>query len=318
MKSLVLSSLKFLSTLVVAAATIIGLLVLLSISLLSVLFLRLSFINTLLLLGLILIVIAGATLYCLYEVIRGDEANVPSPVLTRIKLVARSLVSNASRTGGSVCCGMIQMARPRALTFLLAGIGLVLLVASGLLRHMNHKAMQNYAAQLPKSLASGADSTMKLISSTKGLASIERLRIHYQELSSKWKYVPDQPGQDAFKPVGDALSGDYWGDCEDLAACLVSIAKALGAESHVVLGQSSARGHAWAEVLVSDNRDLPEETHKRLIEEFGDSADVILRSDGRWWLRLSPKGSLDGLRETCLIDVNGSLQPIGVRRSLRP
>lgn len=184
---------------------------------------------------------------------------------------------------------------------------LVLLIAGLFVSFSKEYRLSRYAAEAKQATKAG-NVTVQYVSSSTGLNPLQRLAQHYNQLLNNWHYQADKKGLDHFQVVEKLLVSKHpKGDCEDFAACMMSIANSLKLQSRICLGESkNGKGHAWTEVLLySKGYSLPKEMANEL-KYFGDNAELYF--DGKsFWLRLNPKSSLKSFSPIYYIGNEGSL-----------
>jgi transglutaminase-like putative cysteine protease len=168
------------------------------------------------------------------------------------------------------------------------------------LRNETHhvETLEEFAAELPGASHPSPATYTFVASVDERLTADEKLAQLYASLKERWQYVPDPAGQDAFEKAEVTLSSQTpKGDCEDFAAAMVSISKALNLTHRVWLGESPQGGHVWVEIYVTRKSELDPRVRERLLELFQSSAEIAYHADGIW-LRLATPGALNSYRPT--------------------
>lgn len=195
--------------------------------------------------------------------------------------------------------------------FLSIGTLLILVVLFLRFRYEAHRVetLEEFAAELPAASYPSPATYTFVASVDERLTADEKLALLYASLKERWRYVPDPAGQDEFEKAEVTLSSPTpQGDCEDFAAAMVSVSKALNLTHRVWLGESARGGHVWVEVYITRKSELDPHVRERLLEFFKASAEIVHHADG-FWLRLATPGALNSYRPTHFIDITGRLHP---------
>jgi len=171
-----------------------------------------------------------------------------------------------------------------------------------------HTTLESYASELPKAIKNGPN-IIRYVSKTKDKAPDVRVSICYNDLLSKWNYLPDPPNYDHFINVESVFkTGIFVGDCEDFAATIMAICRNLNLKCQIALGENNSKGHAWAELQVYHSKPTLA-ILKRIQVLFGNSVSYIHRSNGTW-VQMSPEGTLLNYKTQYLISSKGVLQRV--------
>lgn len=94
------------------------------------------------------------------------------------------------------------------------------------------------------------DLAVQVASQTSGVFSVEQVANIWTYVRVRWNYVNDPRGAEYFARASETIGNNFAGDCDDFATTLSAMTQAIGGNARVVMMDSAAGGHAYAEVCI--------------------------------------------------------------------
>ncbi len=94
------------------------------------------------------------------------------------------------------------------------------------------------------------DLAVRVASQTSGTFSVEQVADIWTHVRVRWNYVNDPRGAEYFARASETIGNDFAGDCDDFATTLSAMTQAIGGNARIVMMDSPAGGHAYAEVCI--------------------------------------------------------------------
>lgn len=123
-----------------------------------------------------------------------------------------------------------------------------------------------------------------------GKSGIRQICNLHTYLASDWKYITDPMAlnNDFYSPADRSIAVGLAGDCDDFAILMAACVESIGGHARIMGGTCNGGGHAWAEVLIGNNKDWDNMTPliRKYFKNNSMQLAVSIDKDNNYWLPL--------------------------------
>ena len=173
----------------------------------------------------------------------------------------------------------------------------------------------NYDNSLEKYVSAIKDSTfpgayaMNYIQQYNHLSPDKKMSQVYIDLLDKWIYIDDDINNDYIKDANRIIKENkFEGDCDDFAAVLLTLCRAINIECRICLGEHKTfkTGHMWTEIILCKEEDYDLNLQRVINDSFEENV-TIYSKDSTVYIALISKDDFKNYEITHYVNFRGNL-----------